>query len=281
VAGILVILLSTSACDAVFDRSVGRSPVASAEAASSPTPSPSVSSGSVPAAPAPICHSVPISIRFDYRGAVPKAERVEIRKDSELARAYYGVKTDSCIPDKVFTFVYPRLNKRVVALTRGESAIQIFTKTPGWVDAPSASRAVVVLHEWYHIVQARTLTVHWNEVPTWLIEGTAVWTADKAASDLGFYTSFAIPQSRELRSARDASIPLASWKPFAPGAYPLAFAAVDFLVTPNNGRRRLRTFFESVGRGTRWQEAFQSVFGVAVNKFFAAFSTYRDRGFRK
>jgi hypothetical protein len=282
VALVLVVGLVSSGCDFGLRRTVSSG--SGTSGLTVPSTSPTSSSASPPAgAPASgsagLCVPIPIKVKFDFDGPVPRSDRTEVRQASLKARSYYHVSTSTCALDRVVVITHASSNRRAIALTRGSSSIEVFAKTPSWLAASSTDRTVVILHEWYHVVQARLASARFSTVPIWLIEGSAEWSARKAATDLGLYATFDVPRASELILARFAAVTLAHWKRFAPDAYPLAFAAVDFLVTPKDGRQRLLRFFKLVGERFAWPAAFRRAFGITSGRFMQAFSAYRNRGF--
>jgi hypothetical protein len=275
-------LLLSAGCDSGARTVSKASPSTSPSTAAAAVPTPASSPTEPNASSSNPCGPIPVEIDFDLERAVPASERTEIRKASFTARKYFRINTTSCAREKVFVYAFAREDPHAVAVTHGKSSIEFFTKTPGWLGASSSTHTVVVLHEWYHVLQARLAWAPSYSTPTWLVEGSAEWSADRAATDLGVYDSFDTPRSEQLAYARYATtLSLGNWKRFVPGAYPLAFAAVDFVVTPKNGRAKLYKFFELVGGGSSWKVAFRQVFGMTVGKFSAAFAAYRERGFTR
>lgn len=279
VAAALVFGLLASGCTSGIRRvvSAGSAPAVRPSNLSSPSASPSGAASAAGSGGG--CVSIPIGVSFDFDGPVPLSDRTEIRRASLKARVYYHVSTSSCAQERVVVFAHERSNRKAIALTHGWNSIEVFTKSPSWLAASTTDRMVVMLHEWYHVLQARVASSGFSEVPAWIIEGSAEWSARRAATDLGLFATFDGPRATELGLARFATVSLAHWKRFVPNAYPLAFAAVDFLVTPRDGRQRLLRFFRLVGERFEWAAAFRRAFGITARQFMVAFAAYRSRGF--
>lgn len=247
-------------------------------------PQPSPGSGSpAPSAPATTldpCGPAPVQLRFSFRPGVSAAERVLIRRAVRLAREYLPIERPSCQEDAVVVHVWTRSAGLVVARAVRESTIEVFTGSPGWVAASPTRRTAVLVHEWLHLVQYREGSwFYLSFIPGWLAEGAAEWVAFRGVSEFGL-ASFAGIQRAQRAEARLARAPLSSWRPAEPGGYPLAFTGVDFLVTPDRGKAAILRFFQMVGEGVRWQEAFRGQFGMTVERFYREFERYRSRGFR-
>ncbi len=264
---VLVLGLVSSGCDhslrrAVTDGSATPRPAVPSMSLASPfalLPAAAPASGS-----AGLCLPIPIKVSFDFDGPVPRSDRTDVRQASLRARAYYHVSTSSCAQERVVVFAHASSNRHAIALTHGWSSIEVFTKTASWLAASSTDRMVVMLHEWYHVVQARLASAGFSKVPIWLIEGSAEWSARKAASDIGLFATFDVPRASELALARFAAVTLARWKRFA---------------TPKDGRQRLLRFFKLMGERFAWPAAFRRAFGITARRFMRSFSAYRNRGF--
>ena len=65
-------------------------------------------------------------------------------------------------------------------------------------------------------------------------------------------------------------------------SYPLGFMAVDFLVDnfgDLSALPALVSFYDEIGPGTTWQDAFWSTFGISIDEFYAEFEAYRHEHF--
>ena len=88
-----------------------------------------------------------------------------------------------------------------------------------------------------------------------------------------------------MTQARETTAPLQSTETYnglkaADGVgYPLGFMATDFLVDNFGGLPALVSFYDAIGPGTTWQDAFWSTFGLSVDEFYAEFEAYRLENF--
>jgi hemolysin type calcium-binding protein len=116
--------------------------------------------------------------------------------------------------------------------------------------------------------------------PRWLSEGTSESTAYSATSNAGLTNMSAVragwvqrtkssPVTLERLAIRRGQLEAGSnaW-----GIMPLA---VERLVG-EGGTAKVLPYFEAIGRGEPWQEAFATVFGKSVGTFYTEFEAYRS-----
>lgn len=153
-------------------------------------------------------------------------------------------------------------------------------------------------HEYFHLVQNKLTNGNLigaadNEVPRggprWLIEGAAEYVGGLAADAAGAlgYVSY---RNSNRAGAVNVTLPLSDMEVLAGisvgggAGYNLAFLACDFLA-PETGPRfpsvqSLVRFWELVGRGSSWPQAFQVAFNRSVADFYVQFEQYRLASFR-
>jgi hypothetical protein len=222
---------------------------------------------------------------------VSPADVAEVQRDAREARSYYRVKVPICDRGRVTVRVLDRSKGAVAAQTHVSNVpvfrIDVFAGGTPWERTPSAYRTVILLHEWYHVLQFTYLdcgppacrTLH-GHLPDWLIEGSAVYESLRAADDL-HVLPFALARSGEVRVAATDHDPLERLSEIrTPGAnYAVAFAAAELLSTLG-GRGALTRFWHQAGATGRWQDAFRRVFHRSVEAFYRRFAAYRSGGFR-
>jgi len=269
-------------------------PTAAASSSPSPTATASPTGGFAGGAAAPRRCGEPLNgFALSVRGGrgVSSADVAEVGRDAREARSFYRAKVPLCDRGRVVVRVLGRSKGLVAAQTHVSDVpafrIDVFTGGAAWARTPSSYRTVIVLHEWYHVLQfaeldcgppmCRALRGH---VPDWLIEGSAVYESLRAADDLQVLP-YGLSRSAEIRIAAADHEPLERLEDIrVPGAnYAVAFAAAE-LLSSLGGRDALRRFWERAGASGRWQDAFRQVFHRSVDAFYRRFAAYRAAGFR-
>lgn len=184
---------------------------------------------------------------------------------------------------------------RATAFIGEKDDIYINCASDGWlVNSPIIGSGVVegryntIFHEYFHLVQ-KDLGFFRTEFPMWLNEGSCQYVAAKGLADSGLY-DFAKIRSGNVSGAKSVKEQLHTMETVGGFAgageehadeYPLGFLAVEYLMVgkPNGGIGDLTEFCQQVGRGTPWQEAFESSFGKSPEQFYSEFEAYRARGF--
>jgi hypothetical protein len=268
--------------------STGSAPSSGAAARSS-RPSPPPSSSGVPTP----CHGVVSRYRLRYvvDPTVPEAVAAEVGRDTETARSAYPIETSVCGRGRVRTVVSARTSGEVAANTRsngdGTFTIHIWTGGPPWQDAPAGLRPLILLHEWYHVVQFSFLDctvgtdpcLPGSRLPLWLLEGSAQYEAERIGGAMGIGGGYEARRATEIREAALVPTSLRRLRPVTGSAYGLAFAAVELLVA-RAGHASLVRFWRLTRRTGTWRSAFRTAFGSSVVRFEAAFERYRAAGFR-
>lgn len=183
----------------------------------------------------------------------------------------------------------------------GPNALFLYTGNPGLSSVLQSSdqRSLVELlsQEYFHVVQWKLASQNLigrpdNEVPMggprWLIEGAATFVGSLSVDYSGLY-SFGLDKEEKRRTAIFTTPALSSMETLkglaavGDAGYELAFIASDFLIpdseTRPSGVRSLVGFWEAIGKGTTWREAFQSAFGKSIDDFYQRFEDTRSRSF--
>jgi hypothetical protein len=232
--------------------------------------------------------SFPVSVQA--REGVASDQLRDVQQGVRFARDAYRAKVPTCEKGEVRVEVLDRDRGGVAGQTIVQNApdfkIEIFAKG-AFGRTASAYRPIVILHEWYHVLQfafidcgERCLPLS-QPVPDWLIEGAAIEESLAEAADLhiGFYTFF---RAGEITQAERVEETLESLSKIRlPGdRYGLAFAAVELLVS-EHGRGSLERLWARTGDTGDWELAFRETFGEPVARFYRDFETYRAAGFRR
>jgi hypothetical protein len=231
-----------------------------------------------------------VRLAFDRR--VPDLTAAEIRRDTAAARGAYPIRTPLCGRGLVRVVVSARARGDVAANTTsngdGAFTIRIWTGGPSWQGAPAELRPLILLHEWYHVVQFSFLDctvgtdpcVPAPHVPLWLLEGSAQYEAERIGGAMGIGGGYAARRAIEIREAALVTMPLRRLRRVTGSGYALAFAAVELLVT-RSGEPSLLRFWRLTRRTGRWRLAFRSAFGSSVGAFETEFERYRAAGFSR
>ena len=152
------------------------------------------------------------------------------------------------------------------------------------------SRAFHLYHEYFHVLQATlskafeqpslgAATTHPSQVPAWgpmwLIEGSAQYLAMQLTPSEQL--SRILPSGYLATAATEDATLNSTETAFGlddAGGYHSGTAAAQ-LLADTSGLQSLIQFFEEVGGGTKWPDAFQAVFGGTVEEFYGEFEKYR------
>ena len=278
--GLLASILLISGC---IGSGTPRESAASPSETVSPSPSPSTE----PQRCGYQLASFPVTV--DARPGVDPGVVHDVREGVALAHRAFRAMVPSCERGSVRIVVLDRDHGSVAAQTLVQAAprftMQVFGRG-AFERTPSSFRPIVILHEWYHVLQFSFLDCGEHclppsePVPDWLIEGAAVEESlsEAARLHLGFYSFF---RTGEIAQAERVDDPLRSLdKIRLPGKnYALAFAAVELLVA-QHGHASLERLWARTGATGDWRAAFKRTFGETVGGFYQEFETYRANGFR-
>jgi hypothetical protein len=165
---------------------------------------------------------------------------------------------------------------------------------PGWFLQLSGggygSRLKIAAHEAFHLLQYEVAPENlWfggiDDVrplgPWWLLEGAPEYFGSLAIVEEGVFSLTNVYGQWE-QTARSSPATLRSLETFrgqlnTPGAYDIYALAVRQLVRDRDPKL-VMTYFEAVGRGASWPNAFLAAFGRTVDAFYAEFESYRRGG---
>ena len=158
----------------------------------------------------------------------------------------------------------------------------------GWIQSNELARTKILVHEAFHVLQEqlagpRALVSGDTDVPVagprWLSEGAAEYIAFRAVSDNGS-ASFEATRARWASVTKTVTGPLSSLE-IATGTralgapvYDISPLAVARLVVSSRDSA-LVAYWEAIGRGVPWREAFAAAFGRSVEAFYEEFEAYR------
>ena len=256
------------------------SPSASPTATPSPTPGPDPEHCTTPLAG--------YGLEVRSTGDVTSDDERVVSAALRLAQSAYDVRVPECEPGDVEAVVLDRANERFAAATLVTDVphfrIQVYAVGSEWQRTPRSQIPIIMLHEWYHVVQYSFLGcarchAQVRAIPEWLIEGSAEYSAARAAQDqrVLFYSFI---RRYELFRAGQVATPLQRMGEASTTAeYGLSFAAVELLVS-KSGPGSLLEFWQTSGETGRWEAAFPEAFGTTPAAFYRDFARYRAGGFR-
>lgn len=287
-AGVIAVLMLTG-CISV---TVGTNPPSPGGPAVPPVSSSSSPSASPAPSPDPeTCTTNLSTYRLDVRrtGSVTADDEQVVTSALRLSQRHFDVRVPGCEAGGVTASVLDRESERFAAGTVVNGApqfeIEVYAGGSAWARTPRSQVPLIMLHEWYHVVQYSFLgcdppRCHAQDhpIPAWLIEGSAEYEAARAAKDerLIFYSFI---RRYELLRAAQVETPLQRIIEARTSAhYGLSFAAVELLVQ-GRGPDALMDFWEAAGSSGRWESAFPDAFGTTPTRFYRTFAAYRARGF--
>lgn len=282
-----------------------------------PTPQPTVTPEPTPS-PKPI-EKPTGTISFSFSESIPNDQKTEIRNAATQVLSWLHSKTEAPLagvtvfgddnPERIVDFYLSRTSfpEDVKAAERkkllaGATAwpgrnndLYINTVSRGWTSASpivggpiKEGRIHTVAHELLHLVQMRSGS-HTYPFPFWLWEGSAHYVAAQFLGEKNIYPYQNIV-SAHMKEATPMREPLESLEspefyragnPFA-DEFSLGFLATKHLTRglPNGGVKELVRFWDEVGKGTAWREAFQKTFGKSTQEFYSGFEASRQQGFK-
>ena len=147
-------------------------------------------------------------------------------------------------------------------------------------------------HEYFHVLQSELANVQENprlgaaivhpskvppHGPEWLHEGTAEYLALEVASDARI-SRFANQLGYHSNRERGQTLLLSSMETRygldEAGDYSSGIIAAK-LLAETSGISSLIKFYENVGKGLPWKEAFEATFGRSINAFYSEFKEYK------
>lgn len=273
------------------------------------------------ATPLPTATSTPIpksTLTFRYGPSASEGDRAIVRGAIELTEAFVARVTGVQTADAtVYVFgglnevlaIYTPLTPSVMPIelarrlhfTVAEAVyggVVVYTGSEVWRGLNDVQRFRVPAHEYFHVLQldrlgrqaaeeiARTRVdqVHAGG-PIWLFEGTAEYVSWLVIDDTGL-------ANLQSHLGAEASIAAANPLSLTMLETPLDYAsegdaalahsllAVTLLMRDHEIGDTLR-FYETLGRGQPWREAFRSAFGLSVDDFYARYQEFVRSGFRR
>jgi hypothetical protein len=153
--------------------------------------------------------------------------------------------------------IYPQEWTGGVAFTRfGIIAIGI---SPGNIDWGKTA----IAHELTHLVIHQVTLNPYNDLPTWLDEGLAMYNQGMLGPEFATYLSRAIAEDR-LISVQSLSSPFSAYAEEAILSYAESYSLVEFLIT-NYGQGKMLELLNTFRQGSGYDDALQTVYGFDMD----------------
>jgi hypothetical protein len=171
----------------------------------------------------------------------------------------------------------------------GTGGIFLYWAAPSWGYGASENQKIIA-HELFHVFQYQLDKLVNNgstpssqvrpSGPVWLDEGAPEMVGYHVAADRRLFPSYASVLANQISRAKQISTPLSSLQTHdeaqIPSVYSLFHVAVDHLVSIGPaGLPALTAYYNALGAGMAWQDAFQAAFGMSVDAYYANFAAYR------
>ncbi len=158
---------------------------------------------------------------------------------------------------------------------------------PLWFATPSADRAKIVAKEAFMVLLyaaagENSLNSGLDDIPRagprWLSEGTGELAGHLAVSGAGLMDMASV-RARWAGAAAASPTMLRALAVLkgqyeTPNAFPIFAIAADRLVG-DAGVTKLLTYFDAIGRGVSWPEAFTATFGKSIDAYYTEFEAKR------
>jgi hypothetical protein len=173
-----------------------------------------------------------------------------------------------------------------VTAAAGGGGLFLNWASPSWTYGASANQKIIA-HEIFHIFQdqldrlsSEPSSQVWRSGPVWLHEGAAEMVGYRVAADRRLFPSYASVLVSQIGVAKQISTPLSSLQTYneaqIPNVYSLFHVAVDHLVNvAPGGLSALTAYYNALGSGMSWPQAFRAAFGMSVDAYYANFAAYR------
>jgi hypothetical protein len=227
----------------------------------------------------------PATVAYEILKDVSAEDQAYVREGIWLAQDYFAAELGAAVHDPMTVEMRAGdPGAKAPAGTYSGNRIVIETAHPVWAaEATPLHKVKILVHEVFHLLQDELTGNEQGGLPgpPWLAEGSAEYLAYQAVVGKGLVSpddvrayhmtnivsSAPMPPLRELEST-------AGFGAVQGPVYSLAFLAVESLVR-DYGVTSLVDFYERLGNGEVWDEAFFAAFGTSPDAFYEAFEAER------
>ena len=178
-----------------------------------------------------------------------------------------------------------------VVVEDGKMVILVGTKSSLWKEMIEVnkyggeSRNRISAHEYVHVYQLHNgcgnVAGNAYIAPKWFLEGEAEWLSHKVMHEAGLVPSFGFPKYSIIPLAKQEAGSLKSFEKVEKGEltvsrYSFYTMGVDYLMKDRQ-KKALDDFCVNLanGRGMSMPKAFETAFGISLEKFYEGFESYR------
>lgn len=147
----------------------------------------------------------------------------------------------------------------------GTIAIGISTSNVNW-----GKRAIA--HELSHLVTHQMVFNPYNDLPTWLDEGLAMYTEGPLEASYASYLKRAI-STNSLISVRSLASPFSAIPQLATQSYAESFSIVEFLIS-QYGQGKMLALLNTFREGSEWDAALVKVYGFDMDSLDKLWRVY-------
>ena len=242
-------------------------------------------------------HEIPSLINIDIQKGVTNDDEKAIREGIRITDFYlqewFGRSINQEARVTANAIASPSLGDDAkVAMEGSKMLISISTNSTIWRQMLDMNkqfggewRNTVSAHEYVHVYQFQNgcgnVAAQRRLAPKWFMEGEAVLLSFKAMMDSGITPSFfGLDQmfSVQVKQARNLK-PLSSYEQESDvdiGQY-MYFALAVNQLSKDKDIKTLDNFCTNLGKGQPVSAAFESAFGLPLEKFYSDFETYRQK----
>lgn len=205
---------------------------------------------------------------------------------TRVAEAYFALEGIQVHPQDAAGLYAPWNRSARIVAARDHIVV---VANPAWYGLEDGTRTIVLAHEYFHVLQnvrsgplppATSRDAVGAAGPLWLREGGGHYAQWKIGEDLGA-ACVGVEEHRLGAMSASTSVPLSHLHARArfdeagtDEAHVVAALAVRELAE-TRGDASLLAFFDELGRGVAWPEAFRAAFGTDASAFEAAFDASR------
>jgi hypothetical protein len=120
-----------------------------------------------------------------------------------------------------------------------------------------------ITHEFTHVITEQMTLNPYNDIPTWLDEGLAMYSEGYIAPVFSTYLTDAI-KNDTLISVRSLASPFSSYSDISYLSYAESFSIVDFLIS-TYGKNKIFALLETFRQGNTYDDALQIVYGFDMD----------------
>ncbi|MFC2006236.1 peptidase MA family metallohydrolase [Chloroflexota bacterium] len=245
--------------------------------------------------------TTPVRVRFDdnryswrsltegkvtlywYEGEQSFAEEIMLAAQQTLARLLEDTGAYPKKPVEVYIYadsqglqgamIFPQEWTGGVAFTRyGTIAIGIAPDSLAWGEK-------AIAHELAHLVIHQMTFNPYNDIPTWLSEGLAMYAEGTLSQGLVDYLKKTIAEE-SLISVRSLSSPFSAHAGQAYLAYAQSYSVVEFLVS-NYGQGKMLGLLNTFSEGSSYDGALEKVYGFDMDGLDARWRDYAMRQYQE